>query len=164
MIHNRSGSSTTQRRKWPISTSTHGRHQIRDEFGNLALSFNKMTYQLKEANESRPELVNATGARVQEKTRELEKTQSSSSWRKRMAAVGELSAMSHMKLTTPFGNSLLRQITSGIWKGNDCPRSSRIGQKESGLFIGNETKRCGNIVKNLLLFAVRARRFSRKNM
>jgi len=47
-----------------------------DELGNLAFSFNKMTYHLKEANDAIQDWSSQLENRVKEKTRELEKTQS----------------------------------------------------------------------------------------
>lgn len=128
----------------------------RDELGNLAYSFNKMTYHLKEANEAIQDWSSQLENRVKEKTMQLEKTQSQLIMAEKMAAMGELSAMVAHEINNPLSGILSYAKLSSRFlnQGNVDPEMLELVKKNLG-FISNETKRCGNIVKNLLLFARR---------
>jgi len=128
----------------------------RDELGNLADSFNIMTYQLKEANAAVQSWSSQLENRVQEKTRELEKTQSQLIMAEKMAAIGELSAMVAHEINNPLSGILSYAKVSSKYLSRENIDSGILETvKQNLIFIGNETKRCGNIVKNLLIFARR---------
>ena len=108
----------------------------RDELGNLAHSFNKMTGQVKE------------------KTRELEKTQSQLISAERMASMGELSAMVAHEINNPLSGILSYAKVSSKYLSRDNINAEILESVKQNLtFISDETKRCGNIVKSLLVFA-----------
>ncbi len=126
----------------------------RDELGDLAYSFNKMTYHLKEANEAIQDWSSQLESRVKEKTRELEKTQSQLIMAEKMAAMGELSAMVAHEINNPLSGILSYAKVSSRYLSQENISSEMLETVKKNLtFIGTETKRCGNIVKNLLLFA-----------
>ena len=128
----------------------------RDELGNLAYSFNKMTYHLKEANEAIQDWSTQLENRVQEKTRELEKTQSRLIVAEKMAAMGELSAMVAHEINNPLSGILsYAKLSSRFLNQGNIDSVILESVKKNLTFISNETKRCGNIVKNLLIFARR---------
>ena len=126
----------------------------RDELGNLANSFNAMTHQLKEANETVQNWSSQLESRVKEKTRELEKTQSQLILAERMASMGELSAMVAHEINNPLSGILSYAKVSSKYlsRGNIDAEILEL-VKQNLTFISNETQRCGNIVKNLLLFS-----------
>ena len=127
-----------------------------DELGNLAFSFNKMTYHLKEANEAIQDWSSQLENRVKEKTRELEKTQSRLIVAEKMAAMGELSAMVAHEINNPLSGILSYAKLSSRFLNQEKIDSEILESVKKNLtFISNETKRCGNIVKNLLIFARR---------
>jgi len=108
----------------------------RDELGNLAQSFNKMTSQVKE------------------KTRELEKTQSQLIAAERMASMGELSAMVAHEINNPLSGILsYAKVSSRLLNRETIDPETLQSVKHNLAFISDETKRCGNIVKSLLVFA-----------
>ena len=108
----------------------------RDELGNLAYSFNKMTSQVKE------------------KTRELEKTQSQLISAERMASMGELSAMVAHEINNPLSGILsYAKVSSKLLSRRNIDAEVLESIKHNLTFISDETKRCGNIVKSLLVFA-----------
>ena len=108
----------------------------RDELGNLAHSFNKMTGQVKE------------------KTQELEKTQAQLIAAERMASMGELSAMVAHEINNPLSGILsYSKVSSRLLNRENLDPETLESVKHNLTFISNETKRCGNIVKSLLVFA-----------
>jgi len=126
----------------------------RDELGNLAHSFNKMTGQLKEANEAVQNWSSQLENRVKEKTRELEKTQSQLISAERMASMGELSAMVAHEINNPLSGILSYAKVSSKYLSRDNINAEILESVKQNLtFISDETKRCGNIVKSLLVFA-----------
>jgi len=128
----------------------------RDELGNLADSFNKMTHHLKEANEEIQSWSSQLENRVKEKSKELEKTQSQLIRAEKMAAMGELSAMVAHEINNPLSGILSYAKVSSRYLGQEKIDSGILESvKQNLLFISTETKRCGDIVKNLLLFSRR---------
>ena len=129
----------------------------RDEMGNLARSFNTMTYQLKEANEAVKSWSSQLETRVKEKTDELEKAQSQLIQAAKMASKGELSAMVAHEINNPLSGILSYAKVSYKYLGEgDITPDIVESVKKNLSFIADETKRCGNIVKNLLVFSRKA--------
>ncbi|MBU4075090.1 MAG: HAMP domain-containing histidine kinase, partial [Proteobacteria bacterium] len=110
----------------------------RDEFGVLANSFNKMTGELKASTE------------------ELRKTQSRLILSEKMASLGKLSATVAHEINNPLSGilSYAKLSSKYLGQGNIDSGTFEIVNKNLGI-ISNEAKRCGDIVKNLLLFTKR---------
>ena len=126
----------------------------RDELGNLANSFNKMTHQLKEANEDIQNWSSQLENRVKEKNRELEKTQSQLILAEKMASMGELSAMVAHEINNPLSGILsYAKVSSKYLNRGNIDSEIVESVKQNLTFIGDEAKRCGNIVKSFLIFA-----------
>ena len=128
----------------------------RDEFGNLAKSFNKMTSELKEANQAVKNWYTQLEERVREKTLELEKAEAQLIMAEKMASMGELSAMVAHEINNPLSGILSYAKVSSRYleRGDNDPEALEAVRKNLA-FISEETKRCGNIVKSLLIFSRR---------
>ncbi len=110
----------------------------RDELGVLADSFNKMTGELKASTE------------------ELRKTQSRLILSEKMASLGKLSATVAHEINNPLSGILSYAKLSSKYLGQGKIDSGILEIVDKNLrTIGNEAKRCGDIVKNLLLFTRR---------
>ncbi|MCK9362612.1 MAG: HAMP domain-containing histidine kinase [Syntrophales bacterium] len=109
-----------------------------DELGNLAKSFNNMT------------------AQIREESLELEKTQAQLIMAEKMASMGELSAMVAHEINNPLSGILSYAKVSSRYleRGDNDPEALEAVRKNLA-FISEETKRCGNIVKSLLIFSRR---------
>ncbi len=128
----------------------------RDELGKLSKSFNKMTSELKDANEAVKHWTLQLEERVREKTLELEKAEAQLIMAEKMASMGELSAMVAHEINNPLSGILSYAKVSARYldRGANDPEALDAVRKNLA-FISEETKRCGNIVKSLLIFSRR---------
>lgn len=107
-----------------------------DELGDLASSFNKMTTKLKES------------------TDELKKTQSSLILSEKMASLGKLSGMVAHEINNPLSGILSYAKLSLRYLNEESNSQEAIAMTKQNLsLIADEAKRCGDIVRNLLLFS-----------
>ncbi len=109
-----------------------------DELGNLAKSFNAMTCQ------------------IREEALELEKTHSQLIMAEKMAPMGELSAMVAHEINNPLSGILsYAKVSSRYLEQGGGDAEALEAVRKNLAFISEETKRCGNIVKSLLIFSRR---------
>ncbi len=112
--------------------------QRKDEIGELANSFNTMTSQLKKARE---EL-----GRIQSHLIQVEK----------MVSLGKLCATVAHELNNPLGGILTyARLSQKKLNSKDLTPERVSSIYEDLSIVADETTRCGNIVKNLLLFSKR---------
>ncbi len=125
----------------------------KDEMGELARSFNQMTKQLKAANEANHEWALTLEKKVEEKTEELKKIQANIVLMEKIASLGKLSAVVAHEINNPLSGILT--YASLCLKMLQNPSSTDQGESITRYLtvIKDETKRCGEIVKNLLIFA-----------
>jgi len=110
--------------------------QRKDEIGELANSFNTMTLELKRARE------------------ELERIQAHLIQMEKMASLGKLSASVAHELNNPLSGTLTYiKLVQRKLSSLQLPPQQLSYFKEKMSIIAEETNRCGNIVKNLLLFS-----------
>jgi two-component system NtrC family sensor kinase len=128
-----------------------------DELGDLATAWNRMAEDLGAAHAELASWGHRLEERVEEKTRELEATHQSLLRVERMASLGKLAASVAHELNNPLAGiatyaRLLRRrreealATGGpVTPGDDNVRILTM--------VEEEARRCGDIVRNLLLFS-----------
>ncbi len=119
-----------------------------DELGDLAASFNKMTAE-----------VGGVQAKIEEqvrrKTAELERAHKSLLNSEKMASIGKLAATVAHEINNPlFGILTYARLVSRGLKQQEF--AGRDDLAEQLLTIERESKRCGDLVKNLLTFSRQA--------
>jgi two-component system NtrC family sensor kinase len=125
-----------------------------DEIGELARSFNSMTQSLQRAQKENREWAITLEQRVQEKTAELQKVHQQVMQIEKMASLGKLAATVAHELNNPlegiltYAKLISRRLKRIETKSAEVPQTI-----EDIELIQRETERCGNIVKNLLLFS-----------
>ena len=153
----------------PISRLMHGtqevargnlRHRTKidqaDELGQLAESFNSMMASLEGAQIELRQWADTLEDQVEGKTHELEQIQHQILQVEKITSLGRLSTTVAHELNNPLASILnySKLILRALQK-IELPKGTRKTIEKDLNFIRDESKRCGGIVKNLLLFARR---------
>ncbi len=126
----------------------------RDELGQLAASFNTMTTSLRNLLDENLRWSRELEERVREKTEELKRIHEQILQIERMTSLGKLAATVAHELNNPLEGILTYAKVLGkqVKKLELKAEKAAELQEEIELVI-HETGRCGDIVKNLLLFS-----------
>jgi two-component system NtrC family sensor kinase len=124
----------------------------RDELGVLADSFNKMTSELSEAHQQLTGWNKELETRVEQKTQELNRAHEHVLHVEKMASIGKLAAVVAHEINNPLAGILTYAKLLKKWFTGD-PGKRREDVLNSLELIESESRRCGDIVKNLLTFA-----------
>ena len=127
----------------------------RDEIGHLAESFNRMSLELRAAHEEVTSWARTLEERVEEKTSELRNAHEHVLQVEKMASIGKLAAVLAHEINNPLSGiltyaKLLKKWTLKLNGGDDPRRREMI---ECLDLIESESKRCGELVRNLLTFS-----------
>jgi two-component system NtrC family sensor kinase len=126
----------------------------RDEIGDLAASFNRMTEELGRARDELTKWGQTLEEKVEQKTEDLRRALSNMVQMEKMASLGKLSASVAHELNNPLAGILAyaKLLRKKISKQDFSLENLKEIDDELSM-IADETARCGNIVANLLLFS-----------
>ncbi|HVM93544.1 MAG TPA: ATP-binding protein [Terriglobales bacterium] len=131
-----------------IKSSSH------DELGLLADSFNVMSLQLRAANEEVVAWARTLEDRVDEKTRELRRAHDEVLHVETMSSVGKMAAVVAHEINNPLSGILTYSKLIKKWVDNGQVSAEKKQEAQQCLdLISSESKRCGELVKNLLSFS-----------
>ena len=125
-----------------------------DEAGSLALSFNQMSLELRQAREEVTSWARTLEERVDEKTRELRRAHEQMIRVEKMVAIGKMAAVVAHEVNNPLAGILTyaKLIKKWVMRGFvDEAQKQEAGECLD--LIASESRRCGDLVKNLLTFS-----------
>jgi two-component system, NtrC family, sensor kinase len=125
-----------------------------DEAGELATSFNRMSLQLRSANEEIVAWAKTLEDRVDRKTRELKRAHEHVLHVEKMATIGKMAAVVAHEINNPLSGILTyaRLVKKWIERG-EAETSKKKDAEQSLDLIAEESRRCGDLVRNLLTFS-----------
>ncbi len=121
--------------------------ESRDEIGQLADSFNRMTIDLENLTKNYQILNRTLEDKVQEKTRELQDTQDQLIQSEKLSSLGRMAAGVAHEINNPLTSILINAHLLAEEMGSETEF------RENLTLIIEETTRCSTIVKNLLQFS-----------
>ncbi len=125
-----------------------------DEAGELAQSFNDMSNRLQLAQAEITAWARTLEERVDEKTRELKQAHQSMLHVERMATIGKMAAVVAHEINNPLSGILTYSRLVKRWIEKNTQPSTKQDEMRGSLdLIASESKRCGELVKNLLSFS-----------
>jgi two-component system NtrC family sensor kinase len=125
-----------------------------DELGDLAQSFNSMSLQLHAANEEVVSWARTLEDRVDQKTCELKRAHDQMLHAEKMASIGKMAAVVAHEINNPLSGILTYAKLLRKWIGNgETDDKHRADAQQCLELIASESRRCGDLVKNLLTFS-----------
>src|SRR5262252_1496637 len=125
-----------------------------DEIGELAQSFNALSSQLKAEHNENVAWTRTLEQRVEQKTRELKRAHEHALHTEKMASIGKMAAVLAHEINNPLSGILTYAKLLRKWVDHDDGGESRRREICDSLdLIAVESRRCGDLVKNLLTFS-----------
>lgn len=126
----------------------------RDEIGELASSFNSMSSRLQAEHSENLAWTRTLEARVEQKTRELKRAHEHALHTEKMASIGKMAAVLAHEINNPLSGILTYAKLMRKWMDREDGGRDRRGEMRDSLdLIASESRRCGDLVKNLLTFS-----------
>jgi two-component system, NtrC family, sensor kinase len=125
--------------------------QSRDEVGDLAHSFNGMSLQLRAANEEIVTWAKTLEDRVDQKTSELKRAHEHMLHVEKMASIGKMAAVVAHEVNNPLSGILTYAKLLRKWVASGQAEHEKREEAMQCLeLIAAESRRCGDLIKNLL--------------
>lgn len=125
-----------------------------DEIGDLAGSFNSMSRQLQAERNENVSWTHTLEERVDRKTRELKRAHEHALHTEKMASLGKMAAVLAHEINNPLSGILTYAKLLHKWiEREDGERQHHQEICDSLDLIASESRRCGDLVKNLLAFS-----------
>ncbi|MFZ0861520.1 MAG: ATP-binding protein [Candidatus Sulfotelmatobacter sp.] len=125
-----------------------------DEIGELANSFNSMSRQLQAERNENVSWTHTLEERVEHKTRELKRAHEHALHTEKMASIGKMAAVLAHEINNPLSGILTYAKLLHKWiDRDDGGRNHHQEICDSLDLIASESRRCGDLVKNLLTFS-----------
>lgn len=150
----------------PVKTLKAGTHRLgagdlgfqievhaEDELGELAHSFNAMSRELRSANEQVLQWTKTLEDRVAEKSSELKRAHDHVLHVEKMASIGKMAAVVAHEINNPLAGILTYSKLIRKWLDRDDVMNRKEEVMQCLDLVASESKRCGDLVKNLLTFS-----------
>lgn len=128
--------------------------QSKDEIGELAHSFNDMSRELQFEHNANLAWTQSLESRVEEKTRELKRAHEHALHTEKMASIGKMAAVLAHEINNPLSGILTYAKLLRKWIDRESVSTERRKEICDSLdLIASESRRCGDLVRNLLTFS-----------
>lgn len=135
-----------------------------DEIGELAASFNFLSRQLQAEKDQNDAWTRKLEERVDEKTSELRRAHEHALQTEKMASIGKMAAVLAHEINNPLSGILTYSKLLRKWTDSPPTESAAVAPPSAAAsrrheiadaldLITSESRRCGDLVKNLLMFS-----------